>query len=438
MRYKESLLGKRIAVIGIGPEGEMLQDIKFLVKSNALVSVYDLRSEARLLEETTALRSFGLANLVMGQVPPDDLLDMDLILLSHEYPRDSSFLAGVRAKGIDIEYPETLFLKLAPPITVIGIMGACGKSTVLSMLAPMLEARSSSNNAACVIVDPESGGGVVSHLKKLTTGDVAVMKILPQMMSEICALNWSPQIAVFTTIPLISSYRESPFEIMANQTYNNYVIGSDDIIDAVRTSGFQTKAKLLRTKASIVPEDWLPEDVRAHDRDNAALAVQAARILKVDDNAIQSALVAWKPLKGRSEQLKKVRGIDIVNDSASVVPMSTISCLSSIPGERNAIVIFGGADHGVDCRELYASLKKRAKSLIVIPGSGTLRERPFLQRLDGIPVSSAPSVEEAVRMAMDQARKGDVVVYSPAFAVGGFDSSRKERSERFMRAVRSI
>ena len=438
MRFRDHLLGKRIAVIGIGPHGEMLQDIKFLVKSNALVSVYDLRSEARLQEHSMTLRSFGLANLVLGSIPAGDLVDMDLIILSHEYPRTSSFLADARKNGIEIEYPETLFLKLAPPVTVVGIMGSCGKSTVASMLAPMLEETCASNGQNCVTLDPESDDGILSHLKKLTSGDVAIMKIVPSMMTEISALHWSPQIAVFTTIPPVTAYKESPFEIMGTQTYNNYVIANDYIIDAVRTSGFQTKAKMLRTKAGIVPEDWMPNAKHIHDKENAALALQAARVLKTSDETAENVLRKWKPLKGRLEVIKKIRGIDLVNDSASAMPSSTIAALQTFSKDRNVVLIFGGAEHGGDYRELYAAVKQYAHTAVVIPGSGTLKERQFIHRMEGVSVISAPSLEEAVRQAMDHAKKGDVVLYSPAFGVGGIDASRRERSERFLRAVRAL
>ena len=130
MSARDFFLGKRIAVIGLGPHGEMVADIKYLIKSNALVSAYDIRAEARVRNHIAFLRSIGLANHFCGAVPTDDLLDMDLIVLSHEYPRDSSFLVEARAKGIQIEYPETLFLKLSPPVTVAAVMGSCGKATV--------------------------------------------------------------------------------------------------------------------------------------------------------------------------------------------------------------------------------------------------------------------------------------------------------------------
>ncbi|MCX6715433.1 MAG: hypothetical protein NT077_00235 [Candidatus Taylorbacteria bacterium] len=438
MRAKDYFLGKRIAVIGIGPHGEMLSDIKFLVKANALVSVYDMRSEARLIGHLSSLRSFGLANQVLSSIPAGDLMDMDLIILSHDYPRNSSFLAEARKNGIEIEYPETLFLKLAPPVSVIGVMGACGKATVISMLAPMLEDACAKNNQLCVTLDPESEDGIISHLKKVKTGDIVVMRVVPKMMPEITALKWSPQVAVFTTIPSEISFKESAFEIIGYQTYNNYVIGNDLTIDAVRSSGFQSKAKMLRTKSAIVPEDWLPNARTPHDRENAALALEAARIFKVSDEVAMAVLSEWKPLKGHLELVKKLKNIEFVNDSASTSPISTVANMAVLSANKNLVLIFGGADQGSDYGAFYAAVKEYIHTLVAIPGSGTLKERPALRRMENVTVLSAPSLEEAVRQARDHAKKGDKVLFSPAFEACGIDASRKERGERFVRAVRAL
>lgn len=438
MRVRDYFLGKRIAVIGIGPHGEMLADIKFLVKANALVSVYDLRSEARLAGHLSSLRSFGLANQVLGNVPVDDLMDMDLIILSHDYPRNSSFLTEARKNGIEIEYPETLFLKLAPPVSVVGVMGACGKATVISMLAPMLARTCAQNDQACATIDPESEEGILAHLKKLKSGDLVAMRIVPKMMPEITALKWSPQVAIFTTVPPRNSFKESAFEIIGYQTYNNHVIGSDQIIDAIRASGLQLKGKMLRTKASILPENWLPHTKMPSDKENAALALQAARIFKVPDETAEAVLSEWRPLKGHLELVKKLKNVEFVNDSASESPISTVANMAALAGQKNLILIFGGADQGSDYGEFYAAAKEYTHTLIAIPGSGTLKERPTLQRMENVTVLSAPSLEEAVRQALDHARKGDKVLFSPAFEACGVDCSRKERGERFVRAVRAL
>ncbi len=439
MSARDFFLGKRIAVVGLGPHGEMIADIKYLVKLNALVSVYDLRSEGRLGEHMTAVRALGLANFLAGEVPAEDLLDMDLIILSPEYSRHSSFLAEARKKNLDIVYPETLFLKLAPPVNVIGIMGACGKSTVISMLAPMLEAAHRlEGREHCLVIDPEDGHGVLAQLKTLKNGDTVVMRLTTTIMPEIHALKWSPQTAVFTTIPSGVSFKDNPFEILDFQTYNNHVVSTDAVIDAIRNEGPRLKAKMLRTKIDLLPTEWLPKSRGLHDREDAALAIQTARIFKVSDEIIQPILEKWKPLRGRLEPLKKIRGVEFWNDTASVSPQATVAALATLASNKDVVVILGGAANGGDYRELYAALAVYAHTAIVLPGSGTLTERQALRNLEGVEVISVPSIEEAVRTAMEHARKGDKILFSPAFAAGGLDGSRAERGERFLRAVRSL
>jgi UDP-N-acetylmuramoylalanine--D-glutamate ligase len=443
MNTRNSFQAKRIAIIGLGPHGEMVADVKFLIKSNALVSVYDLRSEARLKNHIVFLRSVGLANYVCGSVPPDDLLDMDLIILSHEYPRESSFLKSAREKGIPIEYPETLFFRMAPPVTVVGIMGACGKATVMSVLSPLLDMACEADGTQNMFsLDPESGDGIITALKKIKAGDIALIRIVEPMMRELHDMRLSPHVAVFTTVPPKGSYASSPFEILSYQTYNNFIVASDEVIDAIHLYKFQPKAKMLRTKASLVPAGWTfgtgEAGLWGHDKDNVALALQVARLFKVPDEVSQTILEKWKPLKGRIELVKKIKNIEFYNDTASVSPASTIVAIDSLAKERDLVLIVGGADAGEDYRELYAVLPKHVHALVLLPGSGTLKERKALGELEHVEVLSAPSIEEAVRMARDKARPGDKVLFSPGFAAGGMESSRKERGEAFVRAVRSL
>ena len=443
MTSRDYFQGKRIAVIGLGAHGEMVADVKFLIKANSLVAVYDLRSEARLKNHIVFLRSIGLANYVCGSIPPDDLLDMDLIILSHEYPRESSFLKAAIDKGIQIEYPETLFFRLAPPVTVVGIMGSCGKATVSSLLSPLLEVACEADGTQNLFtLDPESGDGILNALKKIKSGDIALARIVEPMMKELYDMRVSPHVAVFTTVPPKDSYNVSPFEILTYQTYNNFIVASDDVVDAIHLFKFQPKAKMLRTKSTIVPESWTlgikEPGPWSHDRDNAALALQVAKLFKVPDEVSESIFEKWKPLKGRLELVKKIKNIEFYNDTASVSPESTIAGIRSISGDRNLVLILGGMDTGRDYRELYAILPQYAHTVVLLPGSGTMKERKILNTIEHVEIISAPSIEEAVRLAKDHARVNDKVLFSPGFEAGGLESSRQDRGEKFVKAVRSL
>lgn len=433
--------GKRIAVIGLGPHGELVDDVKFLVKAGALVSVYDLRSEDRLRPHLAFLRTVGLANYLCGSIPPDDLLDMDTIILSHEYPRDSSFLAPVRESGrpIAIEYPETFFMKSAPPVMLIGIMGSCGKTTVMSLLTPMLEAACRDiESQQLYTIDPESSEGVIAHLKRIKNGDIVLARMTDLMIEECAAMRISPHVAIFTSMPTVIPGADQPFSILAHQTYNNFIIASDEVIDATRRYKFQPKAKMLRTKAGLVPSDWQFAGRGIHDRENVALALQAARLFRVNDDIARSVIERWKPLKGRQELIKKVKFIEFYNDSASVNPTSTEIALRSLSLNRNVVLILGGVHSGASYESLFRAIPQFVHTVVLLPGSGTLRIRHNLNQIEGIAVLSAPSMEEGVRMALEHAKKGDRVVFSPGFEAAGYDRSRRERGERFVRAVRAL
>ncbi len=478
MTQRDYFKGKRIAVIGLGARGEMVEDVKYLIKAGAWVSIYDLKSEARLKNHLVFLRSVGLANYVCGSIPAEDLLDMDLIILSHEYPRDSSFLKSVHTqnseiniegksdkekviensgmtnsdgektieraekdyqKKIPIEYPETLFFKLAPPVTLVGVMGICGKSTVISILTPLLDdVCEKYETQGLFVVDPESADGVLVHLKKIKSGDIVLMRIVDHILQEMSTLRISPHVAIFTTIPPKNSYTTSPFEILAYQTYNNFIIASDEVIDATRLSKFQPRAKMLRTKASLIPADWGFLGRGPHDYSNAALALQAAKLFKVDNDIARHILGNWKALKGRLELVKKVKNIEFYNDTMSMTPDATLAGITALSEGRNVILIFGGSEVGYEYNKLYAELSRYVHTVISIPGSGTIRQRLSLQEIEGLTVYSKSSIEEAVRTAFEHAQKGDRVLFSPGFDAGGVDGSKIERGEKFVKAVKGL
>lgn len=187
---------KRIAVIGLGHHGEMVEDVKFLIKSGALVSVYDMKSEARLKNHLVLLRSIGLANYVCGSIPADDLLDMDIIVLSHEYNRDANFLRAIynSSKSILVEYPETFIFQTS----TIGygccrIMGEFGKSSLISMLKPLFEiACKDRDGQKFFVIDPDSDEGILTHLKKIRSGDIVLIRIISPMMKELYNIRISP------------------------------------------------------------------------------------------------------------------------------------------------------------------------------------------------------------------------------------------------------
>ncbi len=442
MASRDYFKNKRVAVIGLGHNGEMVEDVKFLIKAGALVSVYDLKSEARLKNHLVFLRTIGLANYVCSSIPADDLLDMDIIVLSHEYDRDASFLLPIinSEKKIMIEYPETLFFRQAPSITVVAVIGECGKSTLMSMLNPLFKvACADMDGQSYFVIDSESNDGVLTHLKKIRSGDIVLIKLTSTTMKELYNMRISPHVAIFACLPSEYSFLKTPFEILTYQTYNNYIIASDPIVDMTHSMKIQPKAKMLRTKTSIFPTEWsIGQKYYPHEKDNIALAYQTAKLFRVEDEIIYKILTKWKTPRGRMEFVKKIKNVEYYNDSTSVSPISTELAIKTLSRDRNIVLIFGGAKSDGYYGHLYEVLPQYVHTIILLPGSGTILERKVIEKIQNIVVLSAPSLDEAVRMATENAKKGDVVLYSPGFESLGLDGSRKDRGEKFTRIVRGL
>lgn len=424
MNYKTYFKDKKIAVIGLGPHGEMLADIKFLLRLGVEVHFFEIRSDSRLQRFVPAIQLSKITKYSFGKINPADLLHMDMIILSEDVSRKAFFLKKVYEKGIPVEYASILFLKLAPAITLIGVLGASGKSTVTHMLYGILKKSFAEyDDQGLYFIDPDLPHGALTHLKKIKAGDVVLARIPEDMMLEYQNAHISPHVAVITSLTAHALRdTQKAFALLDNQTYNNFVVAPDAVVDAIKKHpDFATKAKMLRTKA-----------------DNSALAIQTAELFKVDPDIAQKVVDEFSGLKGHIELVKKIDAIEFYNDASSTNPVSTLYALRKIALNKNIILIFGGAYTGYDYEELFRQLPEYVSNIILLPGSASIGIRPDLEKVKGIILHVASTLEDAVILARGIAKKGDRVLFSPGCEAIGIHISRKERGEKFVKAVRSL
>jgi UDP-N-acetylmuramoylalanine--D-glutamate ligase len=136
--------------------------------------------------------------------------------------------------------------------------------------------------------------------------------------------------------------------------------------------------------------------------------------------------------------MKKIKGIEFYNDAYSTNPIATLNTIKNLSIDRNIILIFGGAYTRYDYRLLINLLPQYIKAIILLPGSGTLCLREDIKVIENISFNQVYNLDEAVVKALELAKKGDRVVFSPGCEAIGIYSSRKERGEDFVRAVRSV
>ncbi|HEY9489389.1 MAG TPA: UDP-N-acetylmuramoyl-L-alanine--D-glutamate ligase, partial [Chryseosolibacter sp.] len=149
-----------------------------------------------------------------------------------------------------------------------------------------------------------------------------------------------------------------------------------------------------------------------HNLVNTMAAVTAAYLAGVPVDDIKKALKTFVNAPHRLESVGVINGVEFVNDSKATNVDSVVYALGSY--ERPIIWIAGGIDKGNDYGIIKETVRQKVRALICLG-----KDNDKLRNAFGgvVPViRETQSVEELVRMSLDLAKEGDVVLLSPACA----------------------
>jgi len=141
----------------------------------------------------------------------------------------------------------------------------------------------------------------------------------------------------------------------------------------------------------------------------------------------------FEGLEHRLEFVQEIKGIRFYNDSKATNVGSVVKSLQSFG--KPIILIAGGKDKNGDLSPLRELIQSRVKQMVLI---GEAKERMNRELGDLTDTVITTTLEEAVHLAYQSARKGDVVLLSPACS--SFDMFRdyKERGKVFKDAVHRL
>jgi UDP-N-acetylmuramoylalanine--D-glutamate ligase len=174
-----------------------------------------------------------------------------------------------------------------------------------------------------------------------------------------------------------------------------------------------------------------------HFKDNVALAVAAAKKLEIPAGVIKNAVEKFEGVPGRLELVKNICGVAVYNDTCATTPDATRAALEALGKKKNIVLIVGGHDKKLDMRKLIAELPLYCKAVVLLAGSGTGRIAPAVHRNKKIKVIDAATLPQAVDAALASAEKGDIVLFSPAFASFGMFKNEYDRGEQFLAVLKS-
>lgn len=432
--YLSTLQNKRVAVVGIGISNTPL--IQLLVDAGIEVTACDKKEKQELGELAISLEASGVT-LSLGTQYLENL-HHDVIFRSPGIRPDIPAFIAAQEKGSLVTSEMEVFFEVCP-CPILAVTGSDGKTTTTTLISEMLK-----NAGHNVHLGGNIGKPLLAEVEIMKKTDFAVLEL---SSFQLMTLQKSPKIAVMTNLSpnhldvhtSMDEYREAKEAIFRFQ-------GADDIAifncDNEETLALSQKAPgktmLFSRKTTLKQGVFLREGkLCIADEQGERVLFDRSAILIPGEHNVENYLAAIAAVQdyvspevmeqtartfpGVAHRIELVRTLDEVryyNDSIASSPTRTIAGLHSF--QEKVILIAGGYDKKIPFDELGEEICKRVKT-VVLNGltapkiKDAILAAPSYQH--GAPeIILTSDFKEAVLKAYENARKGDVVLMSPACA----------------------
>lgn len=417
-KYLEKFNNKKIALLGLGLDNQALLELLKSQKVKAEIAIKDARQDPKGFNK--------------------NLYKFDILFRSPGWPILCPGIQEARLKGkTEMTSPLNLFFELCPSKNIIGVTGTKGKGTTASLIYKILR-----DSGKKVWLGGNIGVAPLGFLNKIKATDYVILELSSFQLED---LKFSPMISVITNLykehlapadpnnpnyhPSYSKYWQAKLNIAKNKQNKFLVINSrlKSKIKNVKLPG-----KLIYFSASNINSKL----VGNYNQENIGAALEVAKLLKINNKLAEKSVASFGNLEHRLELVEEINKIKYFDNSFSTTPESTILDLKSFT--TPIIQIAGGADKGASFKELAKTIKQKVKFLILLPGAGTKNIKKELIKIK-FPINKLREVEdmeEAVKVAEQQAVSGDTVLLSTGCASFGIFKNYKERGNLFKKYVR--
>lgn len=472
--------GKKVLVIGAARSG--IGAANLLSKLGADVTITDKKTEGDL---TMLEKISPSVKRILGNYP--DVNGTDFIIVSPGVPLDIEPLRHARAKGIKITGELELaywYIKESgesglSKAEFLAITGTNGKSTTTTLLNLMLQEEDfqtilGGNIGSAITEEIQKHSDIDSPIK--SGNDNRCMSGIRYIVTEVSSfqlesiIDFRPKVATILNITpdhldryrSMEDYIYAKAAIFSRQQKSDFLVLNAD--DKTVMELYDSRLKNKKDSPSIyffsrykevrgiysrsgkvfcnIPEISIHEELidtkdimikGLHNLENAMAACAMAILAGCSIKAVNRTLASFKGLEHRLEFVRELDGVRFINDSKGT---NVGAVLKSLEGfSEPVILIAGGRDKAGDFFLLRPLVKEKVKCLILI---GEAREKISKALGDLTETIMASSLEEAVRLAKENATKGDVVLLSPACASFDMFKDFEDRGRQFKDIVRKL
>ncbi|MFH1353886.1 MAG: UDP-N-acetylmuramoyl-L-alanine--D-glutamate ligase [bacterium] len=426
---------KKITVMGLGLHGGAVGTIRWLYKQGARITVTDLKKEGALANSVAALDDLAGITFVLGEHREEDFINCDMVVRNPAVPKNSEYLRAAWKAGVSVEMDSSLFWQFCPTKDIIGVTGSKGKTTASRAIASLL-----AGGGKKIVLVGVDGVSPLAELKNITPETTVVFELSSWRLEALDERKISPPMAVVTslyrdhlnTYNSFEDYAETKKTIIKYQSENDVAILNHDD-ELLREWKQDIKGKLRWYDVSTASDYEILGSWPEHMARNVVPAILIAGMRGIEPSKIAAALknITWPP--HRLEEVRRAGGVTYVNDSAATIPEATIAAIKSWR-KNNIVLILGGGDKNLEYRELIKVIgQSNIRAIIFLPGGATVRMFDEIRGRVGmeLPMYKVEDMNEAVEQAADLAKRGDVVLLSPAATSFGLFKHEFDRGDKF-------
>ena len=456
--FNEYIRFRKVAVIGLGVSNMPL--LEYLYEKKAQVKVYYERTIDEIPSETINKINTYEFSYSFGKNCLEKLNGFNIIFRSPSCLPTRAELQKEADRGAIVTTEVEMLMEICP-CKIVGITGSDGKTTTTSLINAILK-----KAGYKTFLGGNIGTPLFTKLPEMEPNDIVVLELSSfQLMN----MHISPDIAVITNITpnhlnihkdyqeyidakkcifknqnekgiLILNYDNDITRECAKEANGNVVFFSSKVkLD----NGFIVDGNIIKECNDKVRKHILNTDeviLRGnHNFQNIATALAATKTLVDTDIAVQ-AIKEFKPVEHRIEFVKEIDGVKWYNDSASSSPTRTISGINAF--KENIILIAGGYDKNLEYEPLAKPVVDKVSTLILI---GQTAEKIYdvvknesEKENKKINIYMCDTLEQTIEIAKKSAKKGDVVLFSPASASFDMFKNFADRGHKFKDLVNKI
>lgn len=470
------LKGKLVAVLGFGQEGRAVT--AYLIKHGIKPVLFDQRPwEVWEKDQQDEIKALDV-NFIFG---PDCLKELPGFDVAFRSP-------GIKLSQLTIDNlqltSQTKWFFENCPAKIIGVTGTKGKGTTASLIYEILQC-----SQPIYRLSRQPINGLTTRPKTYLTGNIGKTQPL-DILDELKPEDWivyelssfqlqdlekSPHISVVLMVTQehldyhqnTQEYVTAKEAIVKYQSKDDFAIVNADFEASVKIGQLGQGKKIYFSKknyysnsdgrqnyynqkpigAFVKDQKIVASDFRLpvgslqlrgeHNLENIMAAILAARCAKASFDAIKKAAVSFKGLEHRLEFVAEKNGVKFYNDSFSTTPETAIAAINSF--EEPLIVILGGSSKNSDFKELGKTInrKKNIRAIVLI-GQEAANIKQYLNIEAAMILEGDKDMPAIFKKIKSLAKKGDIVLLSPACASFDMFKSYVDRGNQFKEAVKNF